>query len=99
MWKNEDEMFALMKEKLYTPVVGDILVSGQGVNKLHSFGRVCVAHDEEEALRNFQDGDILVVPETSNTLLPILKKASGIVTEKGVFRYPFAEAFQAAFGQ
>lgn len=24
-WKNEDEMFALMKEKLYTPVVGDIL--------------------------------------------------------------------------
>ena len=25
MWKNEDEMFALMKEKLYTPVVGDIL--------------------------------------------------------------------------
>lgn len=24
-WKNEDELFALMKEKLYTPVVGDIL--------------------------------------------------------------------------
>lgn len=24
---------------------------------------------------------------------------SGIVTEKGVFRYPFADAFQAAFGQ
>ncbi len=23
MWKNDDEMFALMKEKLYTPVVGD----------------------------------------------------------------------------
>lgn len=25
LWENEDEMFALMKEKLYTPVVGDIL--------------------------------------------------------------------------
>lgn len=25
MWKDDDEMFALMKEKLYTPVVGDIL--------------------------------------------------------------------------
>lgn len=24
-WKNDDEMFAMMKEKLYTPVVGDIL--------------------------------------------------------------------------
>lgn len=25
VWKNEDEMFEMMKEKLYTPVVGDIL--------------------------------------------------------------------------
>ncbi len=25
MWNNEDEMFAIIKEKLYTPVVGDIL--------------------------------------------------------------------------
>lgn len=25
IWKNDEEMFALMKEKLYTPVVGDIL--------------------------------------------------------------------------
>ena len=24
-WKTAEEMFALMKEKLYTPVVGDIL--------------------------------------------------------------------------
>ena len=24
-WKNDEEMFQLMKEKLYTPVVGDIL--------------------------------------------------------------------------
>ena len=24
-WKNDEELFALMKEKLYTPVVGDIL--------------------------------------------------------------------------
>lgn len=24
MWKDENEMFALIKEKLYTPVVGDI---------------------------------------------------------------------------
>ena len=25
LWQNEREMFTLMKEKLYTPVVGDIL--------------------------------------------------------------------------
>lgn len=34
LWKNEDEMFALMKEKLYTPVVGDIL---DGMGLVHQF--------------------------------------------------------------
>ncbi|MDR2869354.1 MAG: RraA family protein [Deferribacteraceae bacterium] len=33
-WKNEAEMFALMKEKLYTPVVGDIL---DGMGFYHQF--------------------------------------------------------------
>ena len=44
MWKNDDEMFALMKEKLYTPVVGDILdqmgYKHQDVYKRQSFGSV-----------------------------------------------------------
>lgn len=62
-------------------VVGNILVTGQGVNKKSAVGRVCVAQTEAEALKNFEDGDILVIPQTSNSLLPILKKASGIVTE------------------
>ena len=64
-------------------VVGDILVSGQGVNDKCALGRVCAAATEEDALRNFQDGDVLVIPETSNALLPIMKKASAIVTERG----------------
>ena len=64
-------------------VVGDILVSGQGVNGRCAFGRLCVARTGEEALASFNDGDILVVPQTSNELLPIMKKASGIVTERG----------------
>lgn len=34
MWKNETEMFTLMKEKLYTPVVGDIL---DGMGYYHQF--------------------------------------------------------------
>lgn len=33
-WKSEDELFALMKEKLYTPVVGDIL---DGMGFSHQF--------------------------------------------------------------
>lgn len=68
---------------LKVQVVGDILVTGQGVNKSSAFGRLCVASTDEQALQEFEDGDILVVPETSNALLPILKKASGIITERG----------------
>lgn len=64
-------------------VVGDVLVSGQGVNQGTALGKICVAKNEKDALEKFQDGDILVIPETSNNLLPILKKARGIVTEAG----------------
>ena len=34
MWKTEKEKFALMREKLYTPVVGDIL---DGIGYYHQF--------------------------------------------------------------
>ena len=64
-------------------VVGDILVSGQGINNRSAFGKVCVARNEAEAFAGFEDGDILVIPYTTNELLPLLKKASGIVTEAG----------------
>ena len=30
---------------------------------------------------NFKDGDILVIPETSNDIISILRKASAIITE------------------
>ncbi|WP_312641548.1 pyruvate kinase [Hydrogenoanaerobacterium sp.] len=64
-------------------MVGDVLVSGQGVNCLSAFGNICVARNEEEALTNFKQSDILVIPQTSNNILSLLKKASGIVTEAG----------------
>lgn len=63
-------------------VVGDILATGRGVNKLVATANVCVAHTDEEALNNFSDGDILVISQTKNSLMPILQKAGGIITEK-----------------
>ncbi|MEG2371978.1 MAG: PEP-utilizing enzyme, partial [Hydrogenoanaerobacterium sp.] len=64
-------------------IVGDVLVSGQGVNNLSTFGNLCVAKNEAEALQSFKQSDILVIPQTSNNILSLLKKASGIVTEAG----------------
>lgn len=62
--------------------VGDILLSGMGVNKGCRTGRACVAEDARSARERFTAGDILVVPHTSNEMLDLLKRAGGIVTEE-----------------
>ena len=66
---------------LKVSVVGDVLVSGQGLNNLTTVGNLCVAKNEQEALLNFKQNDILVIAETSNSILGLLKKSSGIITE------------------
>ena len=62
-------------------LVGDILASGQSLSNKSISGKVCVASNNNEALKYFEDGDILVIPETSNSIISILKKASAIITE------------------
>lgn len=62
-------------------LVGNVLVQGKGATCYTACGNLCVARSEEEALENFRPGDILVIPQTSNNLLPLLKEASGIITE------------------
>lgn len=63
-------------------LVGNILVSGKTiVNNLSAHGHLMVCHNDEEALENFKEGEILVIKETNNALLPIMKKAAAIITE------------------
>ncbi len=62
-------------------IVGHVLVSGTGVLPSSVCGTLCVCKDEDEAIENFEDGNILVIPETSNKILSIMKKCRGIVTE------------------
>lgn len=62
-------------------IAGDVLVRGTGLGTVSACGRLCVASSPEEAKEKFQENDILVISETTNELLPLLKKASGIVTE------------------
>lgn len=64
-------------------IVGDVLVRGKGLSDKTVTAPLCVAHDNDEALKNFVNGNILVIKETNNEILSLLKSASGIITEKG----------------
>jgi len=64
-------------------LVGDVLVAGTAVTSRGVCGHLCVCSTEEEAQENFKNGDILVIPKTSNGILPLMKMASGIITEQG----------------
>lgn len=67
----------LMKVQL----VGDVQVKGVGITKECAWGNLCVCHTEEQVKKRFHKGDILVVPFTSNNMLPEMRAASAIVTE------------------
>ena len=64
-------------------VAGKILVKGKGYTKKKVCGPICVAKDAEELKKNFVAGDIVVVPETTNEMLPELKSAQAVIAEHG----------------
>lgn len=64
-------------------IVGNVLVKGIGINNIAVRGKLCVCKDEKEARENFESGDILVIPKTTNSMMDLLKEASGIITELG----------------
>lgn len=63
-------------------LVGNVLVTGETVTDETVCGRLCVCRNEEEALNNYTDGDILVIPKTTNALHRIIRTAKGIITEQ-----------------
>lgn len=67
---------------LKVQIVGDALVSGHGIVHSTVCGNLCVCENETDAVNNFHDGDILVIPQTSNNIMSLIKKSSGIVTEQ-----------------
>ncbi|MBE5814113.1 MAG: pyruvate kinase [Clostridiales bacterium] len=62
-------------------VVGHILVTGTGVTEQSCCGSLCVCQTASEAFKTFKDGDILVVKQTDNSMLPLVRKASGLILE------------------
>ena len=63
-------------------LVGNILCSGTTIiNDLSAHGHLVVCKSDEEALQNCKEGEILVIRETNNSLLPVMRKCAGIITE------------------
>ena len=63
-------------------VVGDVLMHGKGLGTQKVFGSVCVVNNPQDALSRFHDGDILVAHQTCNELMPLMRRAAGIVVEE-----------------
>ena len=63
-------------------LVGDSLVTGVGIGTRNARGTVCQCRSAADAAQKFKPGNILVVPYTTNEILPYMREASGIITEE-----------------
>ena len=68
---------------LKVQIVGDVLTSGTGISSGNDIvcSSLCVCRDEDEARRNFRDGEILVIPSTSNRIVDLIRHSRGIICE------------------
>ncbi len=62
-------------------LVGNVLVSGDGINGLSVTSRVCVATGKD-VFEKFKEGDILVTDTVTNDMISVLKRANGIICEE-----------------
>ena len=63
--------------------VGGSLVNAVGIGSRTASGLLCVCRSVEEVAEKFHAGDVLVVPYTTNELLPYLRDAAAIICEEG----------------
>ncbi len=71
-------------------IVGDILLEGKSLNGLSSSGILCVIADDKSSIADFKGGDILVIKRSSDSILHLIKNASGIITEEDSDNSPAA---------
>ncbi len=62
--------------------VGGSLVNAVGVGEQKATGRLCVCRSMEEVEEKFRSGDVLVVPYTTNEMLPYIRQAAAVVSEE-----------------
>lgn len=62
--------------------VGGALVNAVGIGEKKASGPLCICRSIDEVAEKFQPGDVLVVPYTTNKLLPYIRQAAAVITEE-----------------
>ena len=62
--------------------VGGALVNAVGIGEKKASGPLCICRSTDEVAEKFQPGDVLVVPYTTNKLLPYIRQAAAVITEE-----------------
>jgi len=64
-------------------IVGDVIVKGVGIGTKPKTGTVCIINDIEKDKEKFRDKDIIVTMKTERDYMPLIERASAIITEEG----------------
>jgi len=67
---------------LKVQLVGKVIVKGTGIGTGVITGELCVAGTLEELKSRYVKGNILVVPYTTNEMMPMIKTASALIVEE-----------------
>ena len=62
--------------------VGGALLNAVGVGSRRASGPLCVCLTPDQVAEKFRPGDVLVLPYTTNELLPYIRKAAAVITEE-----------------
>ena len=63
-------------------LIGGALLNAVGIGGKNASGRLCVCASPEEVADKFRPGDVLVVPYTTNDLLPYIRQAAAVISEE-----------------
>jgi pyruvate kinase len=63
--------------------IGKIEARGQGIGERAATGRIVVGTTFEELKGKMRDGDVIVALATDRDIVPLMEKASAIITEEG----------------
>ena len=62
--------------------VGGALLNAVGIGSRRASGPLCVCLTPDQVAEKFRPGDVLVLPYTTNELLPYIRQAAAVITEE-----------------